>query len=112
MEAVVPNLSFGEIQWLTPRWLFILLKIRIGILRIWEQDKVPGIKNKNEYTWACTVQHISNKEIELLGVDKAPSIYVFKEIIKTLSAEGYTTGTWIRINTDKERIIKFSPKRK
>ena len=112
MESKYPSSVFGEIQWLTPYWMYLLFRIRVGVIRVWNNDKNPGIKNKEEYLWAATVIHVSKDKLELMGVDKPPTIYIFKEIIKTIAALGYKTGFWTRANTGTDRTIEFTPKKR
>lgn len=104
-------MNYAEIEWLTPDWLFTIYEKRVGILRVWNRNMVPGIKNKNPYAWVCTVVHTSKEELEFKGVMCAPTLFHYRNIIAELQRYGYTDGFWMRYDpaTKRERKIRFSP---
>ena len=104
----------AEIEWVTPRWLWIIFGHRVGVLRAWDKHVEPGLVNKNPYAWVCTVVHTSKRELEFKGVVEAPSPFLFRNIVRELKSHGYRTGWWVRIDpiTKEERSIKFSPRYK
>lgn len=103
---------YAQIEWITPKWMYFFFRIRVGIIRVWPITSEPGIENKDPYSWACTVEHKSRGVLEFKGVDKSPSPYEFRQIVRELKRHGYVTGTWTRMGEDRiPRTVNFpSPK--
>lgn len=105
-------LQYGEIEWLTPGWLFWLFRFRVGLIRVWAKETAPGLKNKEPYLFACTIKHVDKDTVELLGVDSKVTIYIFKQLTKTISNNGYKKAFWIRYKDGKKTKVEFNPTEK
>lgn len=80
-----------------------------GVLRVWND---PNAKYGDPYDWACTVKHLSETQVEFLGVTKPITKTMWVAIQDELASRGIEQILAVRKTAGKTRERWIETKRK